>query len=112
MINPTLEAVDSIVRIFGIPAIVGALVWVVRVYDRGTETVKEIHADTKANLATTTAVQTAVDLLATNHMKHMGDDIKSLSVQGDKQIEALQSIDSGIKLLVDRGTRGSRQSDR
>jgi hypothetical protein len=106
-----INIVYQVIHIFGLPAILAALVWGIRVWDRGNASIREIHESTKANLAATTEVQTAVGILTTNHIAHVNDELKNLGTQGDKQIDALHSIDSGIKLLVDRGTRG-RSTDR
>jgi hypothetical protein len=40
--HPHLEFVDLIIRIAGWPALIGALVWVIRTYDRSARQMKDI----------------------------------------------------------------------
>jgi hypothetical protein len=59
-----------------------------------------------------------IDVLATNHFPHMEKELQDQSEKMDQhaailneQTKILASVDRNIGLLVDRGNRGSRQSD-
>ncbi len=104
MVDPvnSLDVVEKLVHIFGIPAIVGAIVWMMRKYDAGEKGWQEIRDNTKLSVATAAEVKLAVDTMQTNHLAHISEDIKSLHSSETKTIEVLTSIDKGIAVLVDR----------
>jgi hypothetical protein len=98
----TLDVTDKIVRIFGWPALLGGLVWLVRTYDKGLVQLKNINEDTKEARRLSMETHGAVNTMQTNHLTHIAEDIKAVNTVQSKQLEALNSIDRGIGILVDR----------
>jgi hypothetical protein len=97
--TPTLDIVDKVVRIFGIPAIIGAIVWLVKTwtkFDARSANTEAIAADVKKT----------TDEIATNHLQHLTQDMKDQKERQGETIEVLRNIDTNISILVDRTPRG------
>jgi hypothetical protein len=103
--TPTLDVAVKITHVIGLPAIVGAIVWLVRAYDNSARSNKEISEGVKETQRITMETQGAVNTMQTNHLTHMAEGIKELSVTQGETVKVLTSIDTGIKVLVDRSPR-------
>jgi hypothetical protein len=103
--TPALDVAVKITHIVGLPAIIGAIVWLVRAFDTSTRTNKEISDGVKETQRLAMETHGAVDTMQTNHLAHLSEGIKDLSDTQNKTVEVLSSIDTGIKVLVDRSPR-------
>ena len=101
--HPLLDYADELVRTFGVPALLGGLIWAIRTAVKGIAQFKEIDNNTKLAVSTTVAVKAAVETMQTNHVAHLQSGIDLLGKQGETQVTTLASIDKGISVLVDRG---------
>lgn len=107
--TPNLDEAEKLVHIVGLPAIIGALCWLVRTYNEGQKMIKDIAEGTATTVAALAEVREKVDTLIGNHMEHMQTSLNFLADQAEKQSECLNSIsrtlisvDKGIGILVDR----------
>jgi hypothetical protein len=98
----SIDVVEKLVHIFGIPAIVGVIVWLIRQYDATQRTFTALHENTKLAVARVAEVKSAVDVIQTNHLKHLEDSMISLAKSHADANSILVSIDKGIAVLVDR----------
>jgi hypothetical protein len=96
--TPHLDVFEKLVRIIGWPALVGAVIWLVRTFDASNRKLTDIDKNSKSAFDTVVTVQAQVTTLETNHMKHMQDEL-------EKQTEILGNVDRGIGILVDRTPR-------
>lgn len=103
--HPQLELIDQLIRMFGWPALLGTLVWVVRKWDTGQRELKELGANTKLAVETVNVVKSEVETIKNNHLAHLQDGITQVAVSNDKAVAVLQNIDAGIKILIDRTPR-------
>lgn len=90
-VSPAIETTRDWIHIIGIPAIVGGLVWIGKMwqtFDARTKNTERLAAETKI----------VVDTVATNHLAHMSHDLET-------QTTVLSSIDRNIGILVDRTPR-------
>lgn len=94
MVDPvsSIDVVEKLVHIFGIPSIVGTIVWLIRQYDAGRRELKDLHENTKLTVSSVAEVKLAVDTMQTNHLKHLEDGINSLGSQCTRQVELLVII--------------------
>lgn len=103
--TPTLDILEKLVHIVGIPAIAGAIVWLIRSWTRF-----DARAGRTEKLAQTTL--NGVNLIQTNHLEHLAEDVRvqkekqelTVAILGD-QTKVLQNMDKNLGILVDRGTR-------
>jgi hypothetical protein len=100
--TPTLDLADKIIRLLGWPAVFGGIVWLIRTYDRGVAQLRNINEDTKEARRLSMETHGAVNTMQSNHLTHIAEDIKAVNNVQSKQLEALNSIDRGIGILVDR----------
>jgi hypothetical protein len=100
MLDPTphLDIVEKLVRIFGWPALIGVVAWLVRTFDASNRKLTDIDKHSKAAFDTVVVVQAQVDMMQSNHMAHMQDELKG-------QTTILSNMDKNIALLVDRTPR-------
>ncbi len=101
----TLDLAEKLVHVFGTPALIGVVVWLVRTYDGGQRALKNIQTRGDESALVIADTKAAVDLMASNHLSHIATDIKSLSNAQDRSNDILGSIDKGIAVLVDRSSR-------
>jgi hypothetical protein len=94
----TIDQVDKLVRIFGIPAIVGAIAWLVLTYDRGTRALKEIKESTEITKATVITIQT-------NHLEHLAEGMSGIAKTQADTAQILISMDKTLGILSDRTNR-------
>jgi hypothetical protein len=97
-----LDLIDELVRLLGWPAILAALVWVIRIYDAGQREFKEIGKNTEIAIKGVAEVKAAVDTIQTNHLAHLQQGITRLAESNDTAVIVLQNIDKGIGILTDR----------
>ena len=98
-VTPHLDLAEKLIHIFGIPGVIGAIVWLARVYERGTQQLRDIDEGTKIAIKTTAEVKSAVDTIQNNHMAHLAEELKG-------QTGLLTSMDKNLAILADRLTRG------
>ena len=96
--TPHLDIAYKLIHIVGIPALVAALIWVVRTFDASQRQLKDIDVNSKAAFNTATTIQGQVAILKDNHMAHMGLELQD-------QTKLLINMDKNIGLLVDRTPR-------
>ena len=94
----TIDYVDKLVRIFGIPLIVAAIVWLVRTYDTGTRVMKSLDERTAVT-------QQIVSTIQNNHLEHLSEAINGIAENGKETGKVLASIDKTLGILADRGNR-------
>lgn len=99
-VTPDLQFVDLLVRDIGWPTMIGCAVWLIRKWDRGTASFKDLSQNTKEAVDRVTLVQSEVETIKSNHLAH-------LQLGLDAQLSVLQEISSNIKILVDRTPRRS-----
>jgi hypothetical protein len=97
-LHPHLDIVEQISRILSWPTAVGIIAWVVRNWYKGQSRFKEIDENTKTTVA-------AVARIEGNHLQHMQSELTTIAVSNEKAVEVLHEISTGIKILVDRGSR-------
>lgn len=99
MVEPvsSIDVVEKLVRIFGIPGIIGAIVWMIRQYDATQRAFLSLHENTKLAVSTVAEVKSAVDTIQTNHLKHLEDGITALGSQCTRQVELLVIIADRLK---------------
>ena len=103
--HPQLDLVDELIRIFGWPALLGALVWAVRKWDAGQHDLKSMALNTTKAVSGVEDVKAQVTVLQTNHMAHLQEGIEQVAKSNDQAVSILQNIDKGIAVLVDREPR-------
>jgi len=103
--TPHLDISYKLIHIFGLPAIFGGLVWLVRTYDKAMRQNKEIAEGVKETQRMTMEVHGAVNLIQSNHLTHLSENMQKFSEVQEKTVEVLNSIDKGIGILVDRAPR-------
>ena len=103
--HPQLDLIDELVRIFGWPALLGALVWVVRRWDKSQEEFKKMAANTTAAVSGIGVVKAQLDTLENNHMAHLQSGITSVANSNDKAVEVLTEMNTNLKILIDRTPR-------
>lgn len=103
--HPYLDLLDQVVRIFGYPAILGAIWWAVRKFDVVHEKFEKISANAEIAVAGVAEVKAKVDVIQSNHLSHLQTGIEALAISNDKAVEVLQGIAQNIAVLVDRGQR-------
>jgi GTP-sensing pleiotropic transcriptional regulator CodY len=103
--HPQLDLIDELVRIFGWPALLGALVWLVRKWDKSQEEFKHVSANTTAAVSGIDIVKQRLDVLENNHLAHLQMGIDRVAISNDKAVEALTEMNTSIKILVDRTPR-------
>lgn len=108
-ISPAVELARDLIQIFGIPATIGAVVWVAVTYKQGQTKLEDIHGNSQQALHDVANVQTAVDVLQSNHMRHMQEGIEGLNRQGEKQIDLLVSLDKNIAVMAASNSKKSRR---
>lgn len=99
MVDPvsTIDVVEKLIHIFGIPGIVAAIVWLIRQYDATQRAFTALHENTKLTVATVAEVKASVDTMQTNHLKHLEDGITALGQQCTRQVELLVIIADRLK---------------
>lgn len=99
MVDPvsTIDVTEKLVHIFGIPAIIGAIVWLSRQYEGSRRAFTDLHNNTKLAVETVADVKMAVDTIQTNHLKHLEDGIVALGSQGQQQVVLLSVIADRLK---------------
>jgi len=103
--HPHLDLLDEIIRVVGWPTLFGALVWIVRKWDKGQREFREMSENTKIAVAGVKQVQEQVDTITVNHLAHLQTGISQVAASNDKAVEILESIDKGVAVLVDRDRR-------
>ena len=101
----TLQSIDTVIRMVGWPAFIGACIWAVRKWDAGQREFQDVHANTKAALETSARVEAVVEKLTNNHMAHLQDGIIQLAASNEEAVTILRKIDTGIQILNDRDRR-------
>ena len=75
--------------------------------DHGAAKAQELMARIDANQSRIEANQATLKAIEANHLEHLAVDIKEMREDAhgiaDKHLEVLQSIDTNIKILADRG---------
>jgi hypothetical protein len=104
-LHPHLDLIQQLIHIFGIPAIFGGLIWLVRTYDKATRQQKEISSDVAETKRMTMEVHGAVGVIQSDHLAHLASGMKDLAASTEKGNTVLASIDKGIAVLVDRAPR-------
>jgi hypothetical protein len=95
----TIDLIDKLVRIIGWPTLLGALVWIVRKWDKGQADFTEVCANTRTAVSGVAEVKAQVDKIQTNHFAHLQDSMQTLVQQSSKQVEILTSVDKNIAVL-------------
>lgn len=93
----TIDVAEKLVHIFGIPAIIGAIVWLSRQYEGSRRAFTDLHNNTKLAVKTVADVKMAVDTIQTNHLKHLEDGIIALGSQSQQQVVLLSVIADRLK---------------
>ena len=96
--TPHLDVIEKLSHVIGIPAIVGAIVWLVRTYDASVRQLKDIHEGTEKAIKTTAEVKASVDTIQNNHMAHLSADLK-------EQTALLTNMDKSLAIIADRTAR-------
>ena len=96
--HPHLDLIDQLIRMFGWPALLGGFVWAIRKWDKASETVIAVQADTKI-------VKSEIEEMKNNHLAHLQVGITQVAASNDKAVDILHAINSGIQVLIDRSTR-------
>lgn len=96
--HPHLDLADQLIRMFGWPALLGALVWTVRKWDKQQREWKDISENAR------TAAQGIAEVKG-NHLVHLQDGITRLAGSNDQAVTILQDISKGIGILIDRTPR-------
>lgn len=104
-IHPQLDLIDELVRIFGWPALLGAIVWVVRKWDKSQAEFREMAKNATAAVTGIGTVKTQLDTIETNHFAHLQTGIDRVATSNDKAVEALTEMNTSIKILIDRTPR-------
>lgn len=99
----TLDVVEKLVHIFGVPGIIGVIVWLIRTYDKGRADIGKIVRTTSDSQRMTMEVHGMVETIRTNHLAHLAEDMKALAEDYRDGNKILGSIDKGIAVLVERG---------
>lgn len=105
VVPPQLELIDTIIRMVGWPAFLGAAVWAIRKWDAGQREFRDLHANTKQAADTVLLVKQEVDIIKTNHLAHLQTGIDAVAKSNDQAVEILRKIDTGITVLADRFPR-------
>ena len=103
--TPTIDLVDKLVRVIGIPGIIAAIVWLVKAFDKGASKLNEITNDTSETRRMAVETLGNVNTIQTNHLAHLADDMKKQAEKQDATVTVLTNIDKNIALLVDRTPR-------
>jgi hypothetical protein len=103
--HPYLDLVDQLLRIFGWPALLTALAWTIRKWDKSQRQFQEIDKNTKVAVEAVAQVQDQVNRIETNHLVHLQEGITRVAASNDKAVEVLNEIRTGIEVLVDRTPR-------
>ena len=90
---PHLELTDQIIRMFGWPALLGAFVWAIRKWDKASETVVAVQADTVETRRMVLETLGGVNNIQTNHLVHLSDEVK-------KQTPLLTSMDKSLAVIA------------
>jgi hypothetical protein len=94
--------------LLGWPALLG-LVWKFRgTLDEFFSFQKEMEARIKSTELMATQVLGGVDTIKTNHLRHIEDNFKDLTVKQDKSHDVLVSIDKNIAVLLTAVTAGRK----
>jgi hypothetical protein len=104
--TPNLDIVDKLIRIFGIPGIIGVVVWLIRTYDNGQRTIKAIDERTQLTEQAITSVQACVTTIQTNHLEHLAEAITGIAATQADTLKVLGTMDKTLAILSDRSTRG------
>jgi hypothetical protein len=103
--TPTLDVAVKITHVIGLPAIVGAIVWLVRAYDSASRSNKEIAKGVQETQRIAMEVQGTMTTVRDNHLAHMAENINKLSDVQEKTVEVLQGVNTSLGILVDRTPR-------
>lgn len=93
----SIDVVEKLVHIFGIPGIIVVIAWLIRQYDATQRAFISLHENTKLAVNTVAEVKLAVDTMQTNHLKHLEDGINALGQQCTRQVELLVIIADRLK---------------
>lgn len=100
--HPGIDLVSEYVHVFGWPAILGVL-WTFRGrIDEFINKIDQIAEKTEKASQITGATLAEVNIIKTNHLTHVEENIGKLAETQEKTITVLASIDRGIAVLVDR----------
>jgi uncharacterized protein YpmB len=99
-VSPAVELARDLIQIFGIPAIIAAVAWVAVTYEQGQAKLNDIHANSAQALTDVANVKQVVDVMQSNHLKHVQEGVEGLNKQGEKQIELLTSLDKNIAVMT------------
>jgi hypothetical protein len=89
--------------LLGWPALVG-IIWKSRGrLDAFVNSWNAMDLRTQATADTTALIKKNVDVMSSNHLKHIEASLASMDLRHEKETELLTSIDKGIAVLVDRG---------
>lgn len=108
--HPYLDYLDQIVRVFGMPSIVGAVVWGVQKYEKSNKAFQQLSLNSQTTVDEVAKVKAQVTLLQTNHMAHLQIDMTRVAVSSEKQVEVLNDIRKDLAVVLDRVPRVSQQS--
>jgi hypothetical protein len=101
----TIEWISSHLHVFGWPALIG-LVWKFRgSLDTFTNSWNALESTTKVTAETAATIKQNVDVMSSNHLKHIEMSLASMDIRHEKETELLTNIDKGIAILVDRNGR-------
>ena len=93
------------IALIGWPTLI-AVCWVFR--GRLDAFLRRLEADRKINSeihATTNELKASMDVLSSNHLFHIEKDMAELNGKQSDTLKCLQSMDTSLKILVDRGVR-------
>ena len=93
------------IALIGWPTLI-AVCWVFRgrldAFLRRLESDRKISAEIHANI---NEVKANVEVLSSNHLSHIEKDMAELNSKQSETLKCLTSMDTSLKILVDRGTR-------
>jgi len=91
--HPQLDLIDQLIRMFGWPALLGALVWVVRKWDKATDEFRLIHATTVETRQMVADTLTGVNTIQNNHLTHLEAEVK-------EQTPILANMDKTLAVIA------------
>ena len=92
-LHPHLDLMDQVVRIFGWPALLGALVWVIRMWNKAAQTVTAVQADTIETRRMMLETLGGVSEIKENHLAHLAEEVQ-------KQTPLLTSMDKTLEVIA------------
>jgi hypothetical protein len=99
------DILEQLVHIFGIPAILGVIVWAVRAWDKGQTQIKAVADDTRETRRMSMETLGSINIMQSVHLDSIKKGTDELVKKSDKTIEVLGSIDKGIAIIADRRDR-------